>query len=190
MSHDYNTRAKRDTEKDALAKIEQSIIKSISELKDKVLNLKDIVIKNLQEDNTRLQAKSNYLEKKVVSLEAKLNYRDQYGTGNNLVLSGIPDTVEDEDLESTVSSILSDIDVTVGQHDVEACHRIGLSGKNKPKKPIIRLVNRRHVEKALINKKILDRIDNAKYNIDGRTKIFINENLSPANESIAYTAEN
>ena len=26
----------------------------------------------------------------------------------------------------------------------------------------------------------------AKYNFDGRTKIFVNENLSPANESIAY----
>ena len=126
------------------------------------------------------------MEKKVVSLEAKLNYRDQYGTGNNLVLSGIPDTVEDKDVESTVSSILSHIDVTVGQHDVEVCHRIGLSGKNKPKKTIIRLVNRRCVEKALINKKILDSIANAKYNIDGRTKIFINENLSPANESIVY----
>ena len=79
-----------------------------------------------------------------------------------------------------------DIDVTAGQHDVEACHRIGLFGKNKPKKPIIRLVNRRYAEKALINKKILDSIDNAKYYFDGRTKIFINDNLSPANESITY----
>ena len=51
MSYDYNTRAKKDTEHDVLAKLEQNIIKSISELKDEVLNLKDIVIKNLQEDS-------------------------------------------------------------------------------------------------------------------------------------------
>ena len=63
MSHDYNTKAKKDTE--------QNVSASISELKDKVLNLKDIVIKNLQEDSTRLHAKCNYLEK-VVSLEARL----------------------------------------------------------------------------------------------------------------------
>ena len=31
-------------------------------------------------------------------------------------------------------SILSDIDVTVGPHDVKACQRIGLSDKNKSKK--------------------------------------------------------
>ena len=41
------------------------------------------------------------------------------------MLSGIPDTVEDKNLESTVSSILSDIDVSIGSHDVEVCHRIG-----------------------------------------------------------------
>ena len=64
---------------------------SISELIDEVLNLKDIVIKNLQKDNARLHAKCNYLEKKVVSLEAKLNHLDQYGRRNNLVIPGIPD---------------------------------------------------------------------------------------------------
>ena len=55
-----------------------------------------------------------------------------------------------------------------------------------PKDYIIRLVNRWYDKKALINRKKLDSIDNAKCNFDGRTKIFINENLSPANKSIAY----
>ena len=128
MLHDYNTRPKKNTEQDDLAKLELNIIKSISELKDEALNLKDMVIKNLKEENARLHFKCNYLEKKVVSLETKFNHLDQYGRGNSLVLSGIPDTVEDKDLESTVSSILSEIDVTVGPLDVEAGHRIGLSG--------------------------------------------------------------
>ena len=118
MSQDYNTRAEKDTEQNVLAKLEQKIIKSTSELKDEVLNLKDIVINNLQEDNARLHAKCNYLEKKVVSLETKLNHLDQYGRRNNFILSDIPDTVEDKDLEGTVSSILSDVDVTFGPHDV------------------------------------------------------------------------
>ena len=46
------------------------------------------------------------------------------------MLSGIPDGMEDKDLESTASSILSDIDSAVEPHDVETCHRISLSGKN------------------------------------------------------------
>ena len=102
-----------------------------------------------------------------------------------MVLSGIPNTVKDKDLESTVSLIFSDIDDTVGPHDVEACHRVGLSGKNKFTKTIIRLVNRRYAKKALINRKKFDSTVNAKYNFDSRAKIFINENLSPANKSIA-----
>ena len=90
--------------------------------------------------------------------------------------------MEDKDLEKTVSSILSDFDVTVGPHDVEACHRLGLSGKNKSKKTIIRLVNRIYAKKAQINRKKLGSSDNAKY-VDDWTKIFINENLPPANNS-------
>ena len=94
MSHDYKSRAKKDTEQDLLAKLEQNIIKSICEAKDEVLNLKDIVIKNVQEGNTRCHGKWHYLEKKVVSLGTKLNYLDQYFRRNNLVLTGIPDTME------------------------------------------------------------------------------------------------
>ena len=46
MLYDYNTRANKGTEQDVLANLEQNIIKSISELKDEALNLKDVVIKN------------------------------------------------------------------------------------------------------------------------------------------------
>ena len=93
-------------------------VKSISELKDEVLNLKDIVIKILQKCDTRFHAKCNYLEKKDFSLETKLNHLSQYCRRNNLELSGIPASVEDKDVESTVSSILSDIDVTVAGLDL------------------------------------------------------------------------
>ena len=58
--------------------------------------------------------------------------------------------------------------------------------KISKKKTIIRLVSPRYARKVLINRKKLDSIDNAKYNFDDRTKIFINENLSPANKSIVY----
>ena len=57
---------------------------------------------------------------------------------------------------------------------------------SQKKQTIIRLVSPRYARKVLINRKKLDSIDNAKYNFDDRTKIFINENLSPANKSIVY----
>ena len=51
---------------------------------------------------------------------------------NNLELSSIPTTVEDKDLESTVSPILSDINVTASSYDGKTCRRIGLSDKKSP----------------------------------------------------------
>ena len=56
------------------------------------------------------------------------------------MISGIPDSVQDSDLESTVLSILSDADVNAESREVEECHRIGKSN-NGSKKTIIRFVN-------------------------------------------------
>ena len=47
------------------------------------------------------------------------------------MLSGIPDTVEDKDLESTDHQYFQILMSLFGPYDVEACHRIGLSGKKK-----------------------------------------------------------
>ena len=41
--------------------------------------------------------------------------------------------VSEIDLEETVISVLSDIEVNVSPNDVEACHRIGKPASNKSK---------------------------------------------------------
>ena len=88
------------------------------------------------------------------------------------MISGIPDSVQDSELESTVTSILSDIDVNVESREVEECHRIGKSN-NGSKKTIIRFVNRKYCKKALLNRKQLERIDLKKQFVSD-TRIFIN----------------
>ena len=42
---------------DSLDKLEKSIVQSINSLKDEIINLKDIVIKNLQDENAWLKKK-------------------------------------------------------------------------------------------------------------------------------------
>ena len=49
----------------------------------------------------------------------------QYGRRNNVIFSGIPENVPDNNSESTVISILSEIDVEVEPRDIKECHRIG-----------------------------------------------------------------
>ena len=98
-----------------------------------LLNLKDVIIKDLQVENQRLHMKVNNLENKVMSLEINGNHLEQYGIRNNLDITGIPDDVSDENLEEKVIQVLSEIKVNVSSSDIEACHRIGKS-KNLSKK--------------------------------------------------------
>ena len=136
MTHEYNTRGKKDiaTSNDSLKSLEDNIISNIKSLRDDFNSLKDVVIKRLQEDNTRLWAKFDCLEKGVDVRHSSIDYLEQYNRRNNLILSGIPDGISDDDLEETVTAILSDIDVQVTANDAEACHRIGQSDKDKSKK--------------------------------------------------------
>ena len=101
-----------------------------------MLNLKDVIIKDLQVENQRLRSRIINLEKKVISLEENSNSLEQYGRRNNLEITGIPDDVDDQKLEEKVIEILDKIDVNVSSKDVEACHRIAKS-KNSSKTTIV-----------------------------------------------------
>ena len=170
---------------DSLDKIEKSIVQSINSLKDEIINLKDIVIKDLQDENAWLKEKCEKLENRVAILESNHNDLAQYGRRNNVVFSGIPENVPDNNLESTVISVLPDIDVQVEPRNIEASCRIG-KPTSKAQKTIVRFVNRKNCEKILANKKKLLKLNNEKHNFHVGTNIFVNENLTPMNDTIAY----
>ena len=89
------------------------------------------------EDDARINSKCSYLENSVELLESKLSHLDQFDRRNHLVLSGIPNTVNDVDPGITVTSLLSDTDVNLEPHDTKDCHRIGLTDKNNLKKTLL-----------------------------------------------------
>ena len=132
MTHEYNTRTKKEAvvSNEALTKVEENIMSTMNCLKEEIINLKDIVIKRLQEEK-KLREKCSKLENDVVSNESSVNALEQYGRRNNIVVSGIPGHVSERDLEETVISVLSDIEVNVSANDVEAFHRIGKPDRNK-----------------------------------------------------------
>ena len=127
ITHEYNTTKKEAVvSNEALAKVEENI-STINFLKKEIINLKD---KRLQEEN-KLQEKCNKLENDIVSNESSANTLEYYGRRNNIVVSGIPGDVSERDLEETVISVLSEIEVNVSANDVEACHRIRKPDRNK-----------------------------------------------------------
>ena len=85
-------------------------------------------------------------------LESNHNDLPLYGRRNNVVFSGIPENVPDNNLESMVTSVLPDIDVQVEPRDIQACHQIA-KPISKTEKKIVRFVNRKNCEKVLANKK-------------------------------------
>ena len=89
---------------DSLDKFEKSIVQSINSLKDEIINLKDIVIKNLQDENARLKEKCEKLENRVAILESNHNDLAQHGRWKTVVFSDIPENVPDNNLESMVIS--------------------------------------------------------------------------------------
>ena len=135
MTHEYNTRTKKEAvvSNEALAKVEENIISIINCLQEEIINLKDIVLKRLQKENKKLREKCSKLENDVISNESSVNALEQYGRRNNIAVSGIPVHVSYRDLEETVISVLSDIEVNVSPNDVEACHGIGKPASNKSK---------------------------------------------------------
>ena len=148
-------------------------MQNITDLKDKVINLKDIIIKNLQDENKCLKAKRNVLENKIIDLEIQNNV-DQY-------FSGIPQSVSDNQLEEKVADILKVIDASITSNGIEACHCLGKKKKNI----IVRVVNRKHCLRALWNNKTLKSIDKNAIGIPN-ANLFISKNLTPVNSKLAF----
>ena len=147
-------------------------------LDNELLNLKDVIIKNYQEENRNLRKKVNVLENKILTLESEHNSLEQYGCCSNIEISGIPDNIPDQILEGKVVDILNEISVNVSPKDNEACHCVGVS-KNSTKKTVC-FKNRNHAKKALISR------ENLRKSSSPNCNVFINENLTPKNNEIAF----
>ena len=79
----------------------------------------DIVIIELQLENQHLRKKVSDLQKKVYSAEESINSLEQYGRQNNIEITGIPESVEDQKLEETVVEVLNKIDLNVSNNDIK-----------------------------------------------------------------------
>ena len=154
---------------------------SITTIKDEILNLKNIVIKNLLNENKKLKKKISKLERSNTNLTIAQNKLEQYGRRNNLEINGIPNEVKNKNLETKVCDVLKLVNGDVKSSDIEDCHRIG---KKDPKTTIIRFTNRKFTKLALQNRKKLTSVDKSKVSIEN--EIYFNENLTPYNSKLSY----
>ena len=118
---------------------------------------------------------NNNLVKQNRILERKCAANEQYSRRECLEISGIPDSIPNNNLEETVLKIFNETGVTVNSRDVEACHR--LNQKANPKKVIIKLSKRKDVARVMNNKKKLKSMKPQNIGLPSGCKIYINENL-------------
>ena len=140
------------------------------------------VNKKLSEKLEDLEFVNDKLVSRVATLERNHWQNAQYQRRNNVEIVGIPASVNDNDLEESVCGIFKAIDVNVKPEEVEACHRLPYSrkeDKTKPKRTIIKLVNRKKCEQAFANRKKLKEVDMSDFKFPVDTSIYLNDSLCP-----------
>ena len=169
---------------DPISSLKTKLLARFAEVQNKLLNVKNNIIKNLQEENDRLPKRVSFLGMKVISLESRYNMLDQYGRSNTFEIIIILDSVSQRDLENKFVDIPNAIRVNISNDDFEDYHRIGKS-RNNSKKTVARFNNRKVVQDALYNRQKLKTIDKATLEM-GKAMHFLNGNLSRENNKIAF----
>ena len=100
-------------------------------------------------------------------------------------INGIPNSISDDNLESTVINVLSKAtNAHVTADDIEACHKICKS-KGNSKKTIVCFINRKHCKCALVNRKKLKSFNSESIGLPN-VKLYFNENLTEYNNILAF----
>ena len=72
------------------------------DLRDEIINMKNIIIKKIQDENTQLKETIANLQYKVIILETATNSVEEYDRRNKIEIIGIPDNMEDKNIEHSV----------------------------------------------------------------------------------------
>ena len=103
------------------------------------------------EDSRRVDKEE--LEKKLLETDIRLVESEQYSRRENLIISGIPSTVNQRNLQQKVIDILGLIGLEVAPKEIPACHRLyNPPGSEFPAKVIVRFCNRKIVNFCLENR--------------------------------------
>ena len=160
------------------------MVKRIIELKDKVVVGEEIEsLYSYQRDNrysSDLAIQKNVygnLQKKIKILEIQISKDKQYNRRICVEFFGIPDTINDNNLEDTIIEACKDINIDVSETDIEACHRLSVrrSATNASKKVIVTFVNQKHAESILSKMFTLSSTDFSRLNINN--KLYVNQSL-------------
>ena len=112
-------------------------------------------------------------------MDCRLIETEQYSRRDNLIISGIPESINQAKLEKTVIHILRTIGLGITSYEITACHRLKKSNSKYPPQTIVRFINRRAVDFCLYHR---DRLTEWKPTLKMNLRFY--ENLCDANETV------
>ena len=115
---------------------------------------------------------SSKLREQIVSLERQCWSNCQYSRRECLELSGLPESIENSELEDTALQLFKKLDVEVGSSNIEDCNWLPSKG---PKRVIVRFSKRKDANIVRKVKKNLKGMDLSSNGI--RSPVYINDSL-------------
>ena len=143
-----------------------------------------IQVESLKDSMLENHESLRHFQDEFVRLEKNINFTNQYGRRENLIIDGIPDHVPEDDLEDICLDIIHNIGfLPVGNYDVVGCHRLKKRARDSTTPIIIRFINRKVPEYCKRNKWRLKNLNFYDWNINFR------DDLCEANEAILAKCE-
>ena len=112
------------------------------------------------------------LHERVVALERQCWGNSQYSGRECLEITGIPDSISNDDLEETTIKIFDKLDVAIDSSNIEDCHWLKSNG---PKKVIIKFTRRKDANLIRKNKSKLKGMNLCSIGVNN--PVFINDSL-------------
>ena len=131
--------------------------------------------------NVKLHDMVSVLQRRVTTAERRSFAIEQYSRSECIEISGIPTSVQHNDLEDKTLQVFKKIDINVLPENIEACHR--LSSKNA--NIIVKFSKRKDRANVLDNKRKLKDLDMSDIGLE-TNKVFLNWNLCPYYKSLRW----
>lgn len=143
-------------------------------------------ITDLKRENKKLREESKSLGKRVCELEERVRNMEQYSRKNNIEISGIP-TTPNEDVKTIVKDVGTALGLEVEPSQIAAAHRIPTYNQSRTPSVVVQFFDRA-VKEDFIAKFKETRAQNnhltaAKVNKSfPAQRVYVNDHLSPENK--------
>jgi regulator of replication initiation timing len=160
--------------------VKYAVSQSVGVIVDGVLTGLQEKVKSLETENVRLKHENHELKLSVSQLKLAADSSEQYSRRNNLRITGIPET-NDENTDEIILNTCKKIDVNMNLSEIDRSHRVGRPNQSGgPRAIIVKFVSYRSRQKMYTARSVL--------NNRGLKGTFINEDLTKQRSFAFYTA--